>query len=85
MACAIVAALFIAAVISLLIRINNAPLAPSFPIHLIAVPPAGRDLGGGLEGFGSPYLGHNGSWDGKGGAIWEAQKSRTWTGSVRWD
>jgi len=74
MACAIVAALFIAAVISLLIRINNAPLAPSFPIHLIAVPPAGRDLGGGLEGFGSPYLGHNGSWDGKGGAIWGGSK-----------
>lgn len=74
MACAIVAALSIAAVISLLIRINNAPVAPSFPIHLIVAAPAGGDLEGGLEGFGSPYLGHNGSWDGKGGAIWGGSK-----------
>jgi len=26
-------------------------------------------LGGGLDGFASPYLGHTGSWDGKGGAM----------------
>ena len=27
-----------------------------------------------LDGFGSPYLGHTGSWDGKGGAMWGGSK-----------
>ncbi|MCA9258746.1 MAG: hypothetical protein KDA61_06085 [Planctomycetales bacterium] len=31
-------------------------------------------LGGDLDGFSSPYLGHTGSWDGKGGAIWGGSK-----------
>jgi len=31
-------------------------------------------LGGGLAGFESPYLGHTGSWDGKGGGLWGSSK-----------
>ena len=44
--------------------ISSAPLPP---------PPA--DLGGGLPHFRSPYLGHTGSWDGKGGAMGGASKA----------
>ena len=32
--------------------------------------------GGGLDGFDSPYLGHTGSWDGKGGGLWGSSKTR---------
>ncbi len=32
-------------------------------------PPASNSLSGGIDGFNSPYLGHTGSWDGKGGAL----------------
>lgn len=35
----------------------------------ITPPPPDSALGGGLDGFASPYLGHTGSWDGKGGAM----------------
>lgn len=31
-------------------------------------------LGGGLDGFSSPYLGHTGSWDGKGGGMFGGSK-----------
>jgi hypothetical protein len=33
-----------------------------------------QGLGGGLDGFESPYLGHTGSWDGKGGGFWGSSK-----------
>lgn len=36
-------------------------------------PPTEGRLGGGLDGFDSPYIGHTGSWDGKGGA-WGGSK-----------
>ena len=39
-------------------------------------PPAPSGLlGGGLDGFESPYLGHTGSWDGKGGALGGGSKA----------
>jgi len=43
----------------------------SYPLveHPIPPPPVRHTLGGGLDGFESPYLGHTGSWDGKGGAM----------------
>lgn len=41
------------------------------PIPAPAVPGI---LGGGLDGFDSPYLGHTGSWDGKGGGIGGSSK-----------
>jgi len=48
----------------------------SFPpaTHPIPPPTRGADLGGGLDGFDSPYLGHTGSWNGKGGAMAGASK-----------
>jgi hypothetical protein len=36
-------------------------------------PPSAKELGGGLDGFDSPYLGHTGSWNGRGGA-WGGSK-----------
>jgi hypothetical protein len=38
------------------------------PQEPIAAPQVPGELGGGLAGFDSPYLGHHGSWDGMGGA-----------------
>ncbi|MBE3070558.1 MAG: hypothetical protein IMZ66_10030, partial [Planctomycetes bacterium] len=39
-------------------------------------PPSPADYAAaGLDGFESPYLGHTGSWDGKGGAMWGASKT----------
>ena len=38
-------------------------------------PPAKNSpIGGGSDGFESPYIGHTGSWDGKGGAMFGASK-----------
>ncbi|TWT30254.1 hypothetical protein KOR34_48120 [Posidoniimonas corsicana] len=39
-----------------------------------AVAPDGPQLGGGLDGFDSPYIGHTGSWDGSGGAMMGGSK-----------
>ena len=48
----------------------------SFPVVPDPIPPPqrGADLGSGLDGFASPYIGHTGSWDGKGGAMFGASK-----------
>lgn len=46
------------------------PIAEPLP------PPApGNLLGGGLDGFDSPYLGHTGSWDGQGGDLGGSSKN----------
>jgi hypothetical protein len=51
------------------ILLNRVP--KSYPPVASPIGPPGPSdsLGGGLDGFGSPYLGHTGSWDGKGGAL----------------
>jgi hypothetical protein len=43
----------------------------SYPLasRLIPAARANTNLGGGLDGFDSPYLGHTGSWNGNGGAM----------------
>jgi hypothetical protein len=41
----------------------------SYPSGGLPLPAGRTDLGGGLAGFESPYLGHTGSWDGKGGSL----------------
>ena len=41
----------------------------SAPARLISTLSMATNLGSGLDGFDSPYLGHTGSWDGKGGAM----------------
>jgi Cellulase (glycosyl hydrolase family 5) len=48
----------------------------SYPLSSRPIPPATSEtnLGGGLDGFESPYLGHTGSWNGTGGAIFGGSK-----------
>lgn len=63
----------VAAPVLLLNRVPKSypPLAAPMP------PPVGQySLGGGLDGFESPYLGHTGSWDGKGGAMFGKPKDK---------
>ena len=49
----------------------------SYLVATSAVPPPepGGSLGGGLDGFDSPYVGHTGSWDGKGGSLGGGSKA----------
>lgn len=48
----------------------------TYPIveHPIAAPDPADHLGGSLDGFDSPYIGHTGSWDGKGGGLFGRSK-----------
>lgn len=48
----------------------------SYPLAKRPIPPpeSGTRSGGGLDGFESPYLGHTGSWNGKGGTMTGASK-----------
>jgi hypothetical protein len=72
--CAGVLALFIASVIFLVVFLGKVP--KSYPPAARPIPTASMqtNLGGGLDGFNSPYLGHTGSWDGKGGAMFGGSK-----------
>lgn len=64
----------------------------SYPVTSKPIPPPGQEksgrLGGGLDGFSSPYLGHTGSWDGKGGGMGGSSKNRSMdvekTMGLRW-
>ena len=72
--CAGILALFILALILLIWFLKKVPQSyppPARPIPTLALP---TNLGGGLDGFNSPYLGHTGSWDGKGGAMFGGSK-----------
>lgn len=72
--CAGALALFIAAGIGLIVFLGKVP--KSYPPAARPLPAASAQTnqGGGLEGFNSPYLGHTGSWDGKGGAMFGGSK-----------
>jgi hypothetical protein len=64
----LVVAFLLAAV--LFVFLNRVPSSYPLATRPIPAPTAGmRAAGGGLDGFASPYLGHTGSWDGKGGAM----------------
>jgi hypothetical protein len=73
--CLSVASLLGLLVVGLCILVANA-VPKSFPVVEDPIPPPqrGADLGSGLDGFDSPYIGHTGSWDGKGGAMFGASK-----------
>ena len=73
--CAGVALLFIAAIVLLVLFLGKVPKAYPPATRPIAASPAGTNLGGGLDGFESPYLGHTGSWDGKGGGMFGSSKT----------
>ena len=72
--CAGMLALFIAFVILLGVFLGKVP--KSYPSATRPIPTASiqTNLGDGLDGFNSPYLGHTGSWDGKGGAMFGGSK-----------
>lgn len=57
--------------VSLLSKVPRIFPSVSHPIAPLA---KGRAFGGGLAHFNSPYLGHTGSWDGKGGAMFGRSK-----------
>jgi hypothetical protein len=61
---------------AVLLLLNRVPKSYPRVANPIAPPSAGDSLGGGLDGFDSPYLGHTGSWDGKGGAMGGSPKSK---------
>jgi hypothetical protein len=67
--CAGTALLLLALVVSALVFVNWVPRHYPPVANPIPPPSSGHSLGGGLDGFDSPYLGHTGSWDGKGGAL----------------
>ena len=49
--------------------LNRVPRSYPEAKNPIPPPTAAEKLGGGLDGFESPFLGHTGSWDGKGGRM----------------
>jgi hypothetical protein len=57
--------------VAVLLALFLGKVPKSYPPATRPIPPPKSDAitGGGLEGFESPYLGHTGSWDGKGGGI----------------
>jgi hypothetical protein len=72
--CAGILAVLVAAVILIVVFVGKVPRSyppPTRPIPAVSIR---TDLGGGLAGFDSPYLGHTGSWDGKGGAMFGRAK-----------
>jgi hypothetical protein len=54
--------------------LRQVPKSYPLPQNPILIKGTEISRGGGLEGFDSPYLGHTGSWDGKGGAMFGASK-----------
>jgi hypothetical protein len=73
--CAGMLVIFIAAIIFLVQFLGRVP--KSYPPAMRPIPTASirTNLGGGLAGFDSPYLGHTGSWDGKGGGMFGSSKT----------
>ena len=72
--CAVMLALFILVLMLLILFLQKVPKSYPPPAHLISTLSMPTNLGSGLDGFDSPYLGHTGSWDGKGGAMFGGSK-----------
>ena len=53
---------------------GTTPKSVHFVKDPIPPPDATSDQGNGLDGFDSPYIGHTGSWNGKGGGMFDASK-----------
>ena len=72
--CAGILLLFVGALGVLLLCWCRVP--SQYPPTRLPIPPpnAEKRLGGDLDGFDSPYLGHTGSWDGRGGGMWGSSK-----------
>ena len=59
----------VGAAICLTLFLSKVPQTYPPADHPIPPPPPEQRLGASLDGFASPYLGHTGSWDGKGGGL----------------
>ena len=55
--------------------LNRVPQAYPLPAEPLAPPKLADHAVFELDGFESPYLGHTGSWDGQGGALWGGSKA----------
>jgi len=58
----------------LFVLLNRVPKSYPPPANPIAPPTPTDYASSELDGFESPYLGHTGSWDGKGGSMWGGSK-----------
>src|SRR5512140_3448485 len=67
--------LLLALVGGVFLLLNRVPKSYPPPARPMTPPAVPSNLGGGLDGFYSPYLGHTGSWDGKGGAMGGGSKN----------
>ncbi|MBE0544613.1 MAG: hypothetical protein IH623_25010 [Verrucomicrobia bacterium] len=67
--CAGVALLFVAVIVLVVLLLGKVPKSYPLAANPLPAPATTSNLGGGLDGFESPYLGHTGSWNGKGGAM----------------
>src|ERR1019366_8921180 len=67
--CGCLSLVLLGLVVAVFVFLNRVPKTYPPAANPIPPPAPGRALGGGLDGFDSPYLGHTGSWDGKGGAM----------------
>jgi len=67
--------LFALLVVLLFALLNRVPTSYPLSQNPIAPPTPTTYVGLGLDGFESPYVGHTGSWDGKGGNMWGSAKT----------
>lgn len=72
--CAGLVLFFVAAIVLAVLLLGKVPESYPPATRPILATPARTNLGGGRDGFESPYLGHTGSWDGKGGAMFGGSK-----------
>lgn len=72
--CAGLVLLFVAASVLIFLFVGRVPKSYPLATRPIAFAASDTNLGDGLNGFESPYLGHTGSWDGKGGAMFGGSK-----------
>jgi hypothetical protein len=67
--CGCLALVLLGLVAAVFVFLNRVPKTYPSAANPLPPPSPGHSPGGGLDGFDSPYLGHTGSWDGKGGAM----------------
>ena len=66
--------LFVAVIVLVIMFLGKVPKSYPPATRPISAATSVTNLGDGLDGFESPYLGHTGSWDGKGGAMFGGSK-----------
>jgi len=66
--------IFVAVIVLAVLFLGKVPKSYPLATRPIRATAFDANLGGGLDGFESPYLGHTGSWDGKGGGMFGSSK-----------